>query len=311
MRVLFRTLVGSQLYGLATPESDRDYLGFGIPSPSEIVGLSQPLEQTEEKTSEYEDKVYSLQKYFRLCLKGNPQVIEAAFAGPKYCHVLTVTGNVVLAFVRENFLTKHLYKSYTGYMKAQREQITKPRPDSKRAESIAKYGMDCKAASHALRLAYQCRDLFKNGMLNPTLSGVQQSNCLNVKNGLWSLDRIEAVLTQLELDKDEIFKTSTLPESVDVEKANSFLMSVMLNGLKGEGWTPVEEGLPPQRIRVLASDGELDPGNDCYIDNDGVWKYSRDEAVYPRPITHWQALPSPPFACEWDIANLGLSPRSL
>lgn len=79
---LMLTVAGSHLYGTNTPESDIDYRGVCLPPIESIIGL-QNFEQTTQLEGYVSDDViiYSLDKFIRLALQNNPNIIELLFAG--------------------------------------------------------------------------------------------------------------------------------------------------------------------------------------------------------------------------------------
>lgn len=75
-RLLLRVRSGSQAHGLATPESDHDSRGVCIPPLNYLFGLSS-FEQWESEGGDH--VIFSLQKFVRLALEGNPNIIETLF----------------------------------------------------------------------------------------------------------------------------------------------------------------------------------------------------------------------------------------
>jgi hypothetical protein len=74
--LILRVKAGSQAYGLDTPESDLDTRGICMPPKEALLGLT-PFEQHQDETGD--NVVFSLQKFVRLALEGNPNLIETLF----------------------------------------------------------------------------------------------------------------------------------------------------------------------------------------------------------------------------------------
>ena len=75
-RLLLKVRAGSRAHGLATPESDEDSRGICVPPKRFLYGLSH----FEQWSSDGGDQViFSLQKFVRLALDGNPNIIETLF----------------------------------------------------------------------------------------------------------------------------------------------------------------------------------------------------------------------------------------
>ena len=128
MEIIWKTVVGSHLYGLATEDSDKDYKGifFGkrentYPTKSQVIGIHNfnPHEKQEFSEGEGADKVegmlYSARYFLQLYIKGNPTLAELPFAGEKYIDTQTEHGRALMKFVRDHLITKHLFGGYIGY----------------------------------------------------------------------------------------------------------------------------------------------------------------------------------------------------
>ena len=75
-RLLLKVRSGSRAHGLATSESDEDSRGVCVPPKEFLYGLSS-FEQWESEGGDH--VVFSLQKFVRLALDGNPNIIETLF----------------------------------------------------------------------------------------------------------------------------------------------------------------------------------------------------------------------------------------
>jgi len=126
MEIINKTIVGSQLYGLATPESDTDIKGLFlpkkenmIPSKEQILGITPftPHQKQEFKDEEknVEGILFSAKYFIELYLKGNPTLAEIPFAKKEFVIEETELGGRILKFVRENMVTRHLFGGYMGF----------------------------------------------------------------------------------------------------------------------------------------------------------------------------------------------------
>ena len=79
-RLLFKVRAGSRAHGLATPNSDEDSRGVCVPPKRYLLGLSA-FEQWESEGGDH--VVFGLQKFVRLALDGNPNIIETLFTRPE------------------------------------------------------------------------------------------------------------------------------------------------------------------------------------------------------------------------------------
>ena len=247
MELIYKTKVGSHLYGLATENSDVDYKGIfmparenAIPTEEQILGIRPfvPHKRQEFCEGEGADKVegtfYSAKYFIELFMKGNPTITELPFCTGEAVEVKTDLAETVLAFVRDNMITRHIIGGYLGYYNSQlkafrtgsgrhREKRLKERHDD-----ISKGMYDGKMASHAYRLGVQGIELFSTGKLNPKLSGEELEIAYGIKNENYELFPREEMIKIIEdvgNRLEETCKNSPLPHDPDFEMVNSFLVS--------------------------------------------------------------------------------------
>src|SRR5205085_1468291 len=98
--------------------------------------------------------IYSMHKFLRLALKGNPQIMEMFFI-KKYVYVNALGTH--LQELAPYVVSKQAGKAYLGYMQAQRQRLNGERggKDVNRPELVEKYGFDTKYAMHVVRLGLQ------------------------------------------------------------------------------------------------------------------------------------------------------------
>ena len=119
---MFLTLAGSHLYGTSTPESDIDLRGVCYMPEDSLIGL-QPFDQY---SPDAEDTViYGLNKFTRLAMDCNPNIIEILFApwdNPAICRECTDDWHKLLD-IRSAFVSKKALHTFTGYAFAQLKRI--------------------------------------------------------------------------------------------------------------------------------------------------------------------------------------------
>jgi uncharacterized protein len=88
----YRCVVGSTLAGMSMGDGDRDEMGICIEGPETVVGLghfeqhryrTQPEGQT-SGPGDLDLTVYSLRKWMRLAVKGNPTILDLLFVPPQF-----------------------------------------------------------------------------------------------------------------------------------------------------------------------------------------------------------------------------------
>lgn len=134
--LILKMEVGSNLYGTATPASDRDYLGVFVPSEEYILG-NKRCEQVELRTNpsssgkrntkdDVDTVVYSLPKYLHLLAQNNPNILETLFVPKKNLPVHTMLGDRILNLAPV-FVSKKVKHTFLGYAFAQKKSLTHKR----------------------------------------------------------------------------------------------------------------------------------------------------------------------------------------
>ncbi len=109
--MILRVLAGSRAHGLATPDSDTDTRGACIPPERYLIGLSA----FEQHADEHGDHVtYTLGKFVRLALDGNPNILETLYTDERHVRHATVAGRR-LRDARGLFLTRTVGERFVRY----------------------------------------------------------------------------------------------------------------------------------------------------------------------------------------------------
>jgi len=191
---ILRTVVGSGVHGIAIAGTDdHDEMGVFIEPPAHVVGLETPMDhyvfrtQPEGARSGHGDTdlvMYSLRRYLRLALKGNPTALLPLFA-PTESVLLTTPLGDELRGLGPAVLSQRAVHRFLGYMNAQRDLLLGIRHCGlpNRPELVARYGYDVKYASHALRLALQGLEVVRDGRLTLPMPPAERERVLRVKRG--------------------------------------------------------------------------------------------------------------------------------
>lgn len=132
-RALCLAYVGSHSHGTYVPPSDPDaiddvdLMGIILPPRSHLLGLYSFEHWTLQK-DELDIVTYSLHKYARLCLKGNPNVLGLLWLRDADYLLRTDTFNRLVAS-RELFSAKSVYASFAGYASGQLHRMTSYSPE--------------------------------------------------------------------------------------------------------------------------------------------------------------------------------------
>ena len=208
--VIFRCVVGSQAYGLATEGSDVDRRGIYLPPADlhwSLYGVPEQLENKDE-----EECYWELQKYLVLALKANPNVLEVLYS--PMVETCTPVAEKLLS-IREIFLSQLVYQTYNSYVLS---QFKKMEQDLRNTGTIR-----WKHAMHLIRLLLSGITVLKEGFV-PVRIEQYRERLLAIKHNEVPWEDVDAWRLSLHGEFDRAFANTTLPERPDYEKANQFLI---------------------------------------------------------------------------------------
>lgn len=131
-RSILKIKVGSHLYGTNTPTSDEDFVGIFIPTADYLLGLKRIEEvdigvknkdEAGKNTADAVDcKFYTLEKFARLALDNNPNIIEILFVNEESVVSIKEIG-IQLLSLKKSFLSKNLKHRFLGYAFSQKHKM--------------------------------------------------------------------------------------------------------------------------------------------------------------------------------------------
>lgn len=225
--LIYRVRLGSKAFGLADENSDDDERGVYLP-PAEWQWSLQPLpEQIEfkrtvdgqildhnEKEGEADVCWWELEKFLRLALKANPNILEALYAPDEHVLFCNDIGRKLRGLC-EKFLSKYLYQTYSGYVLSQFRKFRRE------IEHGGTYKP--KHAMHLIRLLYSGIEALRgNGILVDV--GRYREELLRIKKEAPPFDQVYQ--RALELDKlfQAEYERTALPDRPDVAVVDRFLI---------------------------------------------------------------------------------------
>lgn len=226
-------LVGSTVHGVTVDSADdRDEMGICIEPPEYVAGLrtfdqwvyrTQP-EGTRSGPGDVDRTVYSLRKWCRLALAGNPTVMLLLHVPDAQCQVLEDPGRQLRAN-KQWFASRRAGRAYLGYMQRQRDRMTGERGQMRvnRPELIQQYGFDTKYAGHVLRLGYQGIEFLESGHLTLPMRSPERARVLDVRNGHVPFQDVLAEADHLQHRLESLLESSPLPERPNDNEVNAFL----------------------------------------------------------------------------------------
>lgn len=134
-------IAGSRSYGLHSESSDVDVKGICVPpidtfclglhefqqadAPEHIEALAHLLNEEEQEISRrirVEGTIYDIEKFIKLALNANPNILEVLFCEPEDIRWVAPAGDLLREH-REIFLSKKVVWSYQGYAFSQMKRI--------------------------------------------------------------------------------------------------------------------------------------------------------------------------------------------
>jgi uncharacterized protein len=210
--VIYRVAAGSHAFGLATETSDEDRRGVFLPPAELHWSLFKPPEQIESESDGVEEVCWELEKFLRLALQANPNILETLWT-PQVLFVDEIGQE--LRGLRDAFLSRHLYKTYSGYVLSQFHLL------KKRHDKTGEYKP--KHAMHLIRLLYSGIHALRTGDIMVDV-GAYREELLRIKSG--AVPFAEVRTRALELDQlfQQAFAHTQLPERPDYDRVNRFLI---------------------------------------------------------------------------------------
>lgn len=237
--MILQALVGSTIHGTAIAGTDdRDEMGICIEPPEKVLGL-QHFETMVYRTQpdgvrsgpgDLDLTIHTLRKFTRLAAKGNPSILLPLYVPSSALIGKTHYLGHRLREVRSMFLSKHVGKSFLGYLIAQKERLMGERGQMrvKRQELMDAYGFDTKYAGHVIRLAHQGIELMTTGHLSLPMRKAESEEVIAVRTGKFTLQETMTRAGELESALRDSLDTGLLPEHPDVAKIDHFVVQAYL-----------------------------------------------------------------------------------
>jgi predicted nucleotidyltransferase len=243
--IMYETVTGSIAYGMSSDSSDYDVYGWCIPPKEdvfphlrgEIFGFGRQIQRFEQfqqhgmhdatalanKGRTYDITIYSIVKYFQLCMENNPNMIDTLYT-PYECVLHSTQVGKMVRDNRDIFLHKGCFHKFLGYAHSQLHKMELKNPEGKRAELIEKHGFDVKYASHLVRLAYECEMILTEGTLDLRR---HNEHLKRIRRGEVPKEEILRWFGEKELQLNALYASSKLQHKPDEQKIKSLLLSCL------------------------------------------------------------------------------------
>lgn len=166
--VIYRCIVGSTAYGLSQEGSDVDRRGFYRPPADLEWSLAGVPEQLE---NDQEEAYWEIEKFIRLALKANPNVLECLYSPlVETCAPLAQE----LIAQREIFLSQYVHRTYNAYVLSQFKKLE---------QDLRNHGqIRWKHVMHLIRLLLSGVEVLKRGFV-PLRVDAYRERLLAIRRG--------------------------------------------------------------------------------------------------------------------------------
>jgi hypothetical protein len=241
---ILRGTVGSTVHGLHHGgQDDRDEMAIFVEPPEFRLGLR--LARSGRRWASFEHFVertqpegvrsgpgdldlvaYSLRKWLRLAVTGNPTVLLLLFSPPETLSVVTPAGEA-LRGLAPAIVSRAAGPRFLGYLQAQKERFLGTRGQRRvnRPELVDAHGYDTKYAMHVLRLGLQGVELMTTGRLTLPMKEPDRSRVLAARLGQKTYDEVVEEITEVERALERAIEASPLPDEPDHARVDAFAVA--------------------------------------------------------------------------------------
>lgn len=222
----YECIMGSEAYGVSQDQSDRDIYGWCIPprgvvfphTAGEIPEFGTQIQRfnqwqqhhVEQGGYSHDLSIYSVIRYFQLCLENNPNMLDSLFV-PQRCILFITPVAQLVREARRDFLHRGAWHKFKGYAFSQMKKIRDESSNTrtgKRKELVEKFGYDVKFAYHVVRLMDEVQQILVEGDINLERNSEQLKS---IRRGEWTLAQLQDWFAQQEKTLEATYASSKLP----------------------------------------------------------------------------------------------------
>ncbi|MET9602196.1 MULTISPECIES: DNA polymerase beta superfamily protein [unclassified Streptomyces] len=207
---VYRCVMGSRAFGLATEASDTDLRGVYLAPTPLFWRFEKPPTHVEGPRDE--EFSWELERFCELALRANPNILECLHS--PLVEEVTPVGEELLS-LRGAFLSRRAHTSFSRYAASQHGKLL--------ADVRVHGAPRWKHAMHLLRLLLSCRDLLRTGRLSID-AGPHRDRLLAVRRGELTWEEVDAWMTRLGDETDTALATTVLPAEPDHARVQDFLV---------------------------------------------------------------------------------------
>lgn len=253
VRTILRAVVGSRIHGLHVEDGleDRDEMGICLEPLSAAMGTQASFEQfiyrsaaaregrqdAPSQAGDLDLTIYSLRKYLRLALKGNPTVLLPLFAPDSSIVQIDSRGSSLRELVPA-IVSLQSGRAFLGYLQAQRQRMLGERGNGghgqPRVALREQFGFDTKYAMHMARLGYQGVELMTTGRIQLPIAEPVRTWLYNIRVGQVSQQEVLTQTGEWERELKDLLDTSPIREHPDEAAVEEWMCRVYIRQWSAE-----------------------------------------------------------------------------
>ena len=224
--VFYRVRVGARAYGLDDADTEEDEVrGVYLPPAALHWSLYKPQDQIDVQRPSasgglpIEEVYWEVEKFVRLGLAANPAVLEAL-----YTPAIVATSDLGrdLRAIRDAFLSKLIFTTFTGYAMSQFRKMLRARDRGEFPQP--------RHTMHLIRLLLSGISAARTGDLDVT-AHEHQTELLAIRTGRMAFEETYNWALALQRQFEAVILTAGLPDLPDYATANDFLVRVRAQGV--------------------------------------------------------------------------------
>jgi predicted nucleotidyltransferase len=244
---ILRVPAGSNLHGLSLPgKDDQDEVGICVEDIDAAVGFSEFEQYIYRTAAEREGRhdapsqhgdldltIFSLRKFLRLAMQGNPQILQCLFVPSELCIRRDSIG-AELQRMAPLIVSRQAGNRYLGYLEAQRQRLLGERGQKKvnRPELEAQFGFDTKYAMHILRLGFQGVELMTTGKLTLPMAEADRAFAYATRLGQVPLQDVLTRAGELERQIKDLLLDAPIPAAPARDELQVWMVNLYLEKWK-------------------------------------------------------------------------------
>lgn len=229
---------GSESHGLFTPSTDpdciddRDLIAVVLAPDRYYIGLlTDRWEGAQEINGVWDVVVFELRKYLYLVCQQNPNALLSLWLHQDDYLLTTDAWEMIYAHRHAIRSRQQAYESFRGFGRRQGYDTMgsgayRGYMGAKRKELVRRYGFDCKAAMHWVRVLRMGAEYVRTGEMQVRRTA-DRDELLAIKQGKLPLDEIRLLAQDALQDLEKANKESALPEEIDMDLVRGLATSIL------------------------------------------------------------------------------------